>query len=124
MNDLGLIKNFTADGTIARYRIVAFGAAEGEAAQATGDHPYLGTAMVRGAKEAGSRVDVAMDNLRDIEFGGAVAFGDWLTSDASGRAVTAAPAADAKMNVIGRAMTAGVVGSIGKVHVNPQQITG
>ena len=124
MSDLGLIKNFTANGTIEKNRIVAFGAAEGEAVQATGDSAYLGVSGVRGAAVAGARVDVCLDDIRDVGFGGPVAYGDWLTSDANGKAITAAPAADTQMNVIGKAMTGGVDGSIGKVHVIPQQITG
>ena len=124
MNHFGLVKNFTALALMASYRIAGYGADEGQAAQATGDEPYLGVTGVRGAAAANSRIDVYMDQIRDIEFGGVVAYGDWLTSDADGKAITAAPAADAQMNVIGRAMTAGVAGSIGKAHINPQQITG
>lgn len=122
--NLGLIQNFTANGPIQKLRIVAFGAAEGEAVQATGDAAYLGTSGVRGAEDQGKRIDVNMDNIRDLDFGGAVAYGDWLTSDANGKAVVAAPADGVQMNVIGRALNAGVDGSYGKVHVNPQQITG
>ena len=124
MNGIGLVKNFTTNGAIAKFRIAGFGAAEGETAQATGDQPYLGVSAVRGAAASGDRIDICMDEIRDIEFGGNVAYGDWLTSDADGKAITAAPVADAQMNVIGRAMTGGVDGSIGQVHVTPQQITG
>jgi len=124
MNHFGLIKNFTANGTIEKRRIVAFGAAEGEAVQASGNTAFLGVSGIRGAAIAGARIDVCMDDIRDIEFGSAVSYGDWLTSDADGKAITAAPVAGALMNVIGKAMTGGVAGSIGKVHVTPQQITG
>jgi hypothetical protein len=124
MNDFGLVKNFTANGTINKNRVVAIGASEGEAVQATGNNTFIGVSGVRGAAAAGDRVDVYMDEIRNIEFGGNVSYGDWLTSDADGKAITAAPASGAQMNVIGKAMTSGVAGSIGQVHVSPQQITG
>lgn len=124
MNDLGLIKNFTANGTINKRRITAFGAAEGEAVQASADTAYLGVSGIRGAAQAGSRIDVYMDGFCDVEFGGAVAYGDPLTSDADGKAIAAAPGAGVTMNILGRAMTSGVAGSYGPAHIAPQQITG
>ena len=124
MNHFGLIKNCTSNGAIEKRRIVGFGAVEGEAVQATGDQPYLGVTGPRGAEAAGSRVDVQMDGLRDLDFGGVIAYGDWITADANGKGIVADPAADAQMNVIGRAMESGVDGSYGKVQIIPQQITG
>lgn len=123
MNHFGLVKNYTANGTVEKRRIVKFGAAEGEAAQANGNNAFLGVSGIRGAATAGDRIDVYMDEIRDIEFGGTVAFGDWLTSDADGKAITAVFSGTIQRNVIGRAMTAGVDGSIGQVHVQPQQVT-
>lgn len=124
MSNLGMVRNFTANGLINKRRIVKFGAAEWEAAQADGNQPYIGITGPRGAAAAKDRVDVQMDEIRDLDFGGVVAYGDWITADADGKGVAAAPAADAQMNVIGRAMEMGVDGSYGKVHIMPQQITG
>lgn len=124
MKYLGLIKNFVATATIPKYRIVGFGPEEGKASPATPASKLLGVSGVRGAKEASSRVDVYMSDIQPVEFGAAVAFGDWLVPDAEGRAIPAAPAADAQVEVIGRAMEAGGEGTIGKAHINVQQITG
>ena len=120
----GLVKNFTAEGVIEQRRIVAFGAEEGHAKRAgVGDVP-LGVSGIRGAAKAGARIDAYMDGIREVEFGGPVAYGDPLTSDAEGRAIVAAPGAGTSVPIIGRAMDAGDIGVIGHVHVAPSILYG
>jgi len=116
---VGLIKNFTADGIIEKRRLVTFGSEEGHIAKAGVGDVLLGSTAIRGAEKAGARVDVCLDLIREIEFGGAIAYGDPITSDAQGRAIKAAPAADSSVPIIGRAMEAGKLGTIGRVLFQP-----
>jgi hypothetical protein len=123
--NLGLIKNFTSAGAIAKYRIVATDATSGVVKQATAaTDKIIGCTGVAGVDAADKRIDVCMDDIRDIEFGGDVEFGDLLTSDAQGRAVVAAPAAGANVRIVGTAMEDGAIGVIGKVHVIPSSLQG
>ncbi len=126
MNPL-LIKNFTALGAIARYRIVKYGAADGEVLQgAAATDALLGVVALPSdvGAVAGEHVDVITHGLGEVEYGGAVTRGDPLTSDAQGRAVTAAPAAGANNRIIGFANVSGVLGDIGQVDISKGQVQG
>ncbi|REM14738.1 DUF2190 domain-containing protein, partial [Mycobacterium tuberculosis] len=68
---------------------------------------------------AGDRIDGVRLGIAEVEYGGAVAAGDPLTSDASGRAIVAAPAAGANARLVGFAEVAGVLGDIGSVFISP-----
>jgi len=125
MRNQGLIKTHTADGAVGAYRIVVHGAADGNAAQAAGSTVMLmGVTDRLGAAVAGDRIDVVRSGIAEVEFGGTVARGDPLTSDASGRAVAAAPAAGANAYVIGFAEVSGVLGDIGSASILPGRIQG
>jgi hypothetical protein len=118
-----------AEGAITPRRIVKFGAADGGVLQATAvSEALLGVAVGLGslttAYATGERVDVLLGGTAQVEYGGTVARGDWLTTDASGRAVTANPGAGVNNNVIGRAMLSGVVGDWGEVFLAPGRIQG
>jgi len=76
------------------------------------------------AGDVGKRVDIIMSDLAEVEYGGTVTRGDWLTTDANGKAVTAAPAAGTNNNVIGRATCSGVLGDIGCCLLVPGRIQG
>lgn len=120
-----LQKGYTATGAIAARRLVAMGAADGTVVQATG-----GTAAILGVQseigvEVGERASVAMvGNIEDVVFGGNVTRGDPLTSDAQGRAITAAPAAGVNIHCVGYAEVSGVVGDIGTVIISPFRMQG
>ena len=73
---------------------------------------------------SGDRIDVVRSGMTPVIYGGTVAAGDLLTSDASGRAVTAAPGAGVNAYVIGQAEIAGVVGDIGSMTVFAGRIQG
>lgn len=120
----GLIINYAAGGTVNPYRIVKHGAADQTAIQAAAaTDALMGVADQMGAGVAGDPLDVIKSDLAEVEFGGNVTRGDWLTSDSQGRAVTAAPATGATVQVIGRAEVSGVLGDIGSVHVSPCALT-
>lgn len=126
MNPL-LIKNFTAKGAIARYRIVKHGVADGEVLQgAAATDALLGVIALPNdvAAQADERVDVVTQGLAEVEYGGPVTRGDPLTSDALGRAVAAEPAAGANNRIIGFANISGVLGDIGVVDISKGQIQG
>lgn len=125
MSTLGTIKNFTSAGAIASYRIVAAGASDGIVKQATAaSDKLLGCTGVGRVDAADKRIDVCLDNIQQIEFGGDVAFGDPLTSDAQGRAIKAEPAAGANVRVVGNALESGSLGVIGYVHIVPSTLQG
>lgn len=122
--DLGLIKNLTAAAAIAAYRIVEFAAAAGEVQTATASTDMLlGVTGPKGA-DAGDRIDVCLDGIRDIEFGGTVTQGAFVTADANGKAVAAAPGAGVNAYIIGQAMVSGVDGDIGSIKLAPGRIQG
>ncbi len=121
----GLIKSLEATAAITKRRLVTFGAADGTGIQAVG-----GAAYIRGVNSeldtaVGERASVLMTGcVADVEYGGAVTRGDPLTSDATGRAITAAPAAGANAFIVGYAEVSGVLGDIGSVDVLPGRIQG
>lgn len=120
----GLIRNFNAGAPVAPYRIVKFGASDQEAIQAAAaTDNSIGLSDQLGAAKAGDPLDVIRSGLGEVEFGGNVTRGDWLTADADGKAVTASPATGATVQVIGRAEVSGVDGDIGSVHIAPGTIT-
>lgn len=120
-----LNKSYTAEGVIPPYRIVKFGAADGGvlvAAAAT--DKLIGVTGRLGLAAIGDRGDVGRLGIDEVEYGGAVASGDPLTSDAVGRAVVAAPAAGANVRIIGFAEVAGVLGDIGSLYISPCSLQG
>lgn len=120
----GLIKNFRAPAPIAAWTIVKFGASDIDVATAVaaGDASIGVTGELAAA--AGERVDVHMSDIADVRYGGNVAAGAPLTSDAQGRAITAAPGAGVKMRTIGFALASGVVGDVSPARIIPGLITG
>lgn len=124
MNNPGLIKAFTASGAIAPYRIAKFGSADTAVLQAAAATDAMIGVIGPFGPASGERVDVIMSGLAEIEYGGTVTRGDLLTSDSSGRAVTAAPSAGANVRIIGIAMNSGVISDIGSVFILPTQTQG
>ena len=120
-----LVENFDAGAAIAPYRFVKPGAADAAVIQgaAVGD-AIMGTSDSLGADAAGDRVDIHTMGVGEIELGGTVTRGDWLTSDAAGKGVTAAPAAGVNNSVGGQARVSGVAGDIIDIRLAPGQIQG
>lgn len=123
MNPL-LTKNYTAEAAVTAYRIVKHGTADGQVVQgAAATDALLGVAGKLGAS-TGERIDIYTQGLVEVEYGGNVTRGDPLTSNASGQAVAAAPAAGVNNRIIGFAEVSGVSGDIGKVDIAKGQIQG
>jgi len=125
LNIPGIIKNFTAETAIGQYRAVAFGSTDGSVVQGAAVTDLLiGVCAQPAGGAIGERVDVVMDGITEIEYGGTVTRGALLTTDSLGRAVVAAPASGVVNNLIGRAAESGVLGTIGSVILLQTQIKG
>jgi hypothetical protein len=121
----GLTENFTAGAVIAPFRICKAGAADNLAIQATASTAGMfGVSDSLGASATSDRVDIHTSGVVDVEYGGTITRDDFLTSDADGKAVSAAPAAGTNARVIGIARVSGVVGDIGLVQIVPGRIQG
>lgn len=124
MSNPGLIKTRTASGAIAGRRLVAHGAADGLVVQAATAGAALCGVSERIDAAATEQVDVIMTGLAQVVYGAAVALGDPLTSDATGKAIPAAPGAGVTMRIIGYADLAGVAGDYGRVLIAPGILKG
>ncbi len=124
MSNVLLARNFKAEGAIPAFTLVKPGTIDGNvlAAAAVADSIMGVTTDIPAA--LGERTDIILSGVADVLYGGTVARGDWLTTDASGRAVTAAPAAGVNNNVVGRALVSGVLGDVGSVTLACNRIQG
>lgn len=120
-----LVKTYIASGAIAHRRQVKLGAADGVVIQAAAaTDAIIGVTDHPGGVADGERVDVVLLGITDLEFGGTIARGAFVTSDASGRGVAAAPATGINNSVSARAHVSAVSGDIVPVLVIPGQIQG
>lgn len=118
-------KPYVGGAAVLPFRIVKYGAADGAVINsAAAADKHAGVADSRGCAAAGDAVDVYKSGTVDVEYGGNVTRGDPLTSDAVGRAVTAAPAAGANVRIIGFAEVSGVLGDIGEVDLRISVLQG
>jgi hypothetical protein len=115
-----LIKTFTTTSAIGSYLIAAHDVNDRECKLSTAATDALvGITQLVGADAAGDRVDLVLAGAVKVTYGGTVAKGDRLTSDASGRAITTTTAGN---KVLGIALKDGVVGDVGSVHISPSVI--
>ncbi len=118
------IKSKDAEGAITARRIVKHGVADNAVAQASAStDAFAGVSETLDTSD-GDPVDITKQGIADVEYGGAVAAGDPLTSDANGKAVTAAPGVGVNANIIGHAEIAGADGDFGLVLLAPGTIQG
>lgn len=120
-----LIKNYTAGGTVAEYRIVKFGAADGEivhAAAAT--DAIVGVSVQPGSTPQGRRCDVALAGIANVIAGGTITRGAPVTADANGAAVEANPATGVNNRLLGFAVVSAVENDIFPVLLKQTQIQG
>ena len=120
-----LRKNYGTEAVVGPFLIVKFGAADLNVVPgAASTDKLIGTSGRMGAAVSGDRCEVTRAGLDKVIYGGTVAAGDPLTSDATGRAVTAAPGAGVNASIVGFAEIAGVVGDEGLVFIAPGRIQG
>lgn len=113
-------KGFRAtNAAIAGYLIVKASAANGtvEIASAATDK-LIGVSDSLGV-EANGIADISLVGQGEVRLGGNVAFGDELTSDANGKAITAPITNSAQIRIIGIAHAAGVLNDIIPYHIAP-----
>lgn len=121
----GLTKNYVAEGAISAARIVKVGANDyGVLLAAAVSDKLLGVSTEDVDSASGERIDVIHEGIASLKLGGTVARGDFLTTDASGQGVTAAPGAGTNNQVIGKALISGVSGDIIPVLVAPSMMQG
>ena len=119
-----LLKNFTAGAAINAYRICKFSAAETVTLAAAATDLLIGVNNDV-APALGERCDVVMLGIAFVEAGAAVSLGVMLTSDAVGRAITAAPGAGVNNRVIGLALeSAAAAGDVIRVLLEPGVMQG
>lgn len=124
MSNPTLIKTFTAGAAIAAYRIVRCSAAD-TVVQAAAVTEALVGATTDVAPLSGERTDVVMGGIALIEAGGAITLAQFVTSDATGRGVAAAPAAGANNRIIGFPLEPAVAaGDIIRVMLSPGSLQG
>lgn len=118
------IKSYKAEAAVEGNRIVKFGAADNQVVKAAAVGDSLLGVSENVDTAINEQCDVVLVGIADVRCGGAVARGDWLTSDANGKAVVPAPAAGVNNNVIGRALAAGVLDDIVPVLLSQNRIQG
>jgi hypothetical protein len=121
-----MVKSYVAEAAVLPYRIVKFGAADGQVVQAAaGTDAAFGLADNLGQAAVGGRVDVIQSGIGEGEAGAAITRGALLMADASGRVITAAAAAGSNVRTIGTALaSAGGAGEIIPVDINPGSFQG
>jgi len=124
MANNGLTKSYNAEGAIGANRIVKVGGADYGILQAAavGDKLIGITTEVDAA--SGERCDVVLNGIADLKLGGTVVRGDFITSDATGQGVAAAPSTGVNNRIVGVALISGVSGDIVPVLIGPGSIQG
>ncbi|MFQ5550959.1 MAG: capsid cement protein [Gemmatimonadales bacterium] len=118
-----LTKNFNAAAAISQYRIVKFGAADGDVQQAAAaTDAQVGVANLDAALN--ERVDVVVCGIAEVRLGGTVTRGNLITSDANGKGVAASAAIGANQRYLGIAMVSGVAEDIIDVLIAPGEYQG
>lgn len=114
---------YTAGGAIPANRFVKFGASDRAMLQAAAaTDAIVGVSDIAAAST--ETVDVCISGIFPVVYGGTVTRGDLLTSDSTGRAIVAAPAAGVNHRIGGVAMVSGVVGDLGSVRISPGSFQG
>lgn len=125
MSNLNLAKNYVADVAIPAFRLVKPGTADDRIALATGSIDALIGTSTDISAAIGERCDVQLCEIAYVEAGAAITRGALITSDATGRGITAAPAAGVNASVAGRALeTASAAGDVIRIMQSIGQIQG
>lgn len=125
MANPGLIKSMVAEAAILPFRVVKFGAADGQVlTSAAASDAHVGVVEL-GQDTAGARVDVVMDDSAEVTAGAAITRGALLTVDASGRVIAATATAGTNIRTIGLALaSASAAGDVIPVLLVPGSFQG
>lgn len=111
LNNTTLTLAFMAASATLAYHVAAHGDEDGETKMADGSGPLLGV-FSDIDDDIGDHVDVHMQGVAPVIYGGTVARGDELTADAQSRAITRT---DPATPLLGKAMVSGVENDRGSV---------
>ena len=120
-----LTRSWPAGAVVRGNRIVALATNADTIAETTGPtQAAIGVSDAMGATVAGQMCDVHLVGAVEVVAGGNIARGDWLISDAQGRAVPLpAPAVAAQTReVVGRALGAAAEGDLLFVLLGPTRV--
>lgn len=120
-----LAKNFLAGAAIAAFTLVKFGADDSTVVPTAAATDLIIGATMDVPAALGERVDVQLIGDAYVVAGAAAVRGTLATSDATGRAVTAAPAAGANNTVAGQFLeSASAAGDVVRVLLNQGSVQG
>lgn len=120
-----LAKNYQATGAIGA-RLIVIANADGTVSVAGAGGAATALFGVNAELDLanGDYGDIIKAGIADVVFGGVVAAGDPITSDANGNAVKAAPAAGTNVRIIGFAEVAAAAGDIAQILIAPGVMQG
>ena len=121
-----IIRTYTCETAIPNRRQVKPGSVDGKVALATSSTDLIiGVSDCPGDAAIGDRIDIVLFGETEVDVGGTVGFGAYITADANGKAIAAAPAAGVNARTGGLLhQGAAVSGDIAKAFVNPNRIQG
>lgn len=115
-----LAVNYVADAAIPINRLVKLGTGDRAVALAVAATDAIVGVVNEVSAALGERVDVVRVGIAWVEAGAAIARGAPLTADATGRAVTAAPAVGVNNRLAGFADEAALAaGDVIRIQINP-----
>lgn len=124
MSNPGLLKSLIAGAALSAFRILKYSAADTVVLGAAATDSLIGVSNEVGAA-SGERQDVIFTGVAFVEAGAAITLGAFVTSDATGRAVTPAPAAGTNNRIIGIAMEpAAAAGDVIRVLIQQGSLQG
>ena len=100
MSNVTLFKNYSATAAIPAFRLAKF-SGTGTVTFATGPTDKIIGSSNEVSPASGERCDIARQDIAYVEAGAAIAQGDPITSDATGRGVTAAPSTGVNNRIVG-----------------------
>jgi hypothetical protein len=116
----GLVQAYKPESAIPKHRLVKFGVSDSSVTIAVDNAAtFVGVSTDIDAVVGEPQCDVVRSGLAKVVYGAAVAKGDFLGSDATGRAI---PVTTASTNYAGIAEIAGVADDIGCLLICPGKI--
>lgn len=118
-------KKFTAYGAIPANRVVKFSTTDNLVTLGAASTDLLiGISQNKIDAADGEGLDVILEGIAWVKAGGAITRGAKVTSDASGQAVAAAPAAGSNAQIIGWAFESAVSGDLFRIVISPSVMQG
>lgn len=120
----GTTRNYNATAAVPAFTLVKPGSNDGEVVPAAASTDDVIGASTGIDVASGEPCDVIHEGIASVKLGGTVARGKFVTSDANGCGVLAAPATGTNASVAGKALQSGVSGDVIEVLLSIGQIQG